>query len=123
MSGYANDARVTEPIRDHLAVAETLYRDLLMACPDPSLPSYDESQADLYRLNVTLRAVLGKAMEVIEMEPIRQQVASSGERPLTLAGAMSEGLRTGEATAARGLISTMVSTFRSASEKASRSDA
>lgn len=105
-------------IRDHVAAAERMLRELLLICPDPDQKGF-EHREDEFRANVASRAMLGEAMELIEVSmharTLRSQADSeavaAGQEPDAVAQALSLGMRVGEETAARRFISRYVGTY------------
>lgn len=105
-------------IRDHVAAAEQMQRELLLVCPDPN--DYDfEQRQDEFRANVAARSMLAEAMDIIAVSSHARQLQQQGEQEAVAAGrevntaalGISAGLRIGEEVAAKRLISRFVMTY------------
>lgn len=105
-------------IRDHVAAAERMQRELLLICPDPNQEGFEHLR-DEYRANIAARSMLAEAMDIIEISVHARQLQQQNEAADLAAGkkvnsaaiGISAGLRVGEEVAAKRLISRYVRSY------------
>lgn len=99
-------------ITDHVAAAEKMVHELLLVCPDPQDPEFEDRQQE-YQVNVAARAVLVEAMDQIAISMRKREMHSDtddGTRN-TVVQAITRGICVGEEAVARRTISRFVMAF------------